>query len=220
MRGGPLTILGLTLVALLQLTSPALASASAPGAGRGVKGRHRSHNAHLLRALRGVDRVPSAALLRRVAPENPADQLAAIARDVRVEPWLRLRAVSVLPALGAVAARPLARLADAAKLPPRLRWWAVFGWLRLPHAPRPRLARVQRWLRSPVWQVREAAVRGLRGHLTGKATARATRRLLRGHLRRERHATVRAALRHVLRRGRSDIAEKERQHPQKAKPPR
>ena len=153
----------------------------------------RQHNPRLLAALRGVDQVPSAAVLRRAAPVKPADQLAAIARDVRIQPWLRLRAVSVLPSLGVAARGHLIRLADTVSLPPRMRWWAVYGWLRRA-PPGAALNPVQRWLRSSNWRVREAVVRGLRHQPASLA-----RPILRAHRRGERHPTVRAALRHVLR---------------------
>ncbi len=186
----------LTCCGLGVLTPASLAATPAAAPTRASTPAARpSPRAALLAALQGIDTVPNAAALRRAAPDNTVAELVAIATDARISGWIRLRAVSVLPMLGAPAADPLRQLADRGDLSTRLRWWAVYGWLRSSVPPAQALAQARRWLASPDWQVREAVVRGLR-HVTGEPVTR----LLQQHAEVERDATVRAALRHVARR--------------------
>ncbi len=170
----------------LALLGPASALAAGP-----APAKH-SHAPALLQALRGIDTGPSAAVLRRVAPKDTAGQLAAIARDAKVDGWLRVRAVSVLPLLAAESRTPLIALANTDQLPDNLRWWAVRGALRLAK-PAP-LSQARRWLTSPAWRIRQAAASGLRTARTATVTT-----LLRSQLRAERHPSVQAALRKSLR---------------------
>ena len=177
------------------ITVPAFAHGPARTAKRPDKtAAPTSPRSALIQALAGIDTVPSAAQLRRAVPNNTALQLHRVALDTRVDGWIRLRAVSVLPALGAVSSPHLLALANTAALPERMRWWAAFGWLRSPVPDAAAVAQSRLWLASPAWMVREAAVRGLR-HRPGKLVSS----LLRGALAIERHATVKAALRRVLR---------------------
>lgn len=159
------------------------------------KARTAPQRTALIRALAGIDTVPSAAALRRAAPVNTALKLKKLALDAHVDGWIRLRAVSVLPALGVVSSAHLLSLAQTSKLPKRMRWWAAFGWLRSPVSDSLAVAQARIWLAHRSWLVREAAVRGLRHRDSPSVT-----KLLRAALETERHGVVRATLRRLLQR--------------------
>jgi len=146
-------------LALILLASPAMAERA-------------DHDAALLQLLAGIDTLPTRADLERVA-DDPQLALVKVALDHTMPLYERRRATSLLSFFPDAASEAYLTLIAATSAAPRVRWMAVYTYVRRFGELKPdRVVGYARdVLKSPIPTDREAAARGLRWVPSEKATA-------------------------------------------------
>ncbi len=154
-----------------------------------------AHDAVLLKALAGIDTVPTAEQLRSVL-EEPERALYDVALDASANSYLRERATSLLSLFPSVTTAGYLEQLAGSTTDERLRWTAAYTRIRAfaLSAPGGALGFAKIWLTRATPNDRDAAVRGLRWVAGPEAEA-----LLAGALERETNTDLLAAIRYVQR---------------------